>query len=52
LGAAQAYVTGELDVDGDLNATLERLWKVVRDRGLSRIRPGPAAQPDAGPGRH
>jgi cyclopropane-fatty-acyl-phospholipid synthase len=42
LGAAQAYVTGELDVDGDLNATLERLWKVVRDRGLSRIRPTPA----------
>ena len=42
LGAAQAYVTGELDVDGDLNATLEHLWKVVRDRGLSGIRPTPA----------
>ncbi|PVZ52868.1 SAM-dependent methyltransferase, partial [Arthrobacter sp. H-02-3] len=41
LGAAQAYVTGELDVDGDLNATLEHLWKVVRDRGLSGIRPTP-----------
>ena len=42
LGAAQAYVTGELDVDGDLNAALEHLWKVVRDRGLSGIRPTPA----------
>lgn len=42
LGAAQAYITGELDVDGDLNAALEHLWKVVRDRGLSGIRPTPA----------
>ncbi len=42
LGAAQAYVTGELDVDGDLNSALEHLWKVVRDRGLAGIRPTPA----------
>lgn len=42
LGAAQAYVTGELDVDGDLNSALEHLWKVARDRGLSGIRPTPA----------
>lgn len=42
LGAAQAYVTGELDVDGDLNSALAHLWKVVRDRGLSGIRPTPA----------
>jgi cyclopropane-fatty-acyl-phospholipid synthase len=42
LGAAQAYVTGELDVDGDLNSTLKHLWKVVRDRGLAGIRPTPA----------
>ncbi|XAS62775.1 cyclopropane-fatty-acyl-phospholipid synthase family protein [Micrococcaceae bacterium Sec5.8] len=42
LGAAQAYVTGELDVDGDLNSALEHLWKVVRDRGLTGIRPTPA----------
>lgn len=41
LGAAQAYVTGELDVDGDLNSALEHLWKVVRDRGLSGVRPTP-----------
>jgi cyclopropane-fatty-acyl-phospholipid synthase len=42
LGAAQAYVTGELDVDGDLNSTLQHLWKAVRDRGLTGIRPTPA----------
>lgn len=49
LGAAQAYVTGELDVDGDLNLALEHLWKVVRERGLSGIRPTPAVL--AGVGR-
>ncbi|MBP1135979.1 cyclopropane-fatty-acyl-phospholipid synthase [Arthrobacter sp. PvP023] len=49
LGAAQAYVTGELDVDGDLNSALEHLWKVVRERGLSGIRPTPAVL--AGVGR-
>ena len=42
LGAAQAYVTGELDVDGDLHSALEHLWKVARDRGLSGVRPTPA----------
>ena len=42
LGAAQAYVTGELDVDGDLNSALQHLWKVARDRGLTGIRPTPA----------
>ncbi|CAN7404209.1 class I SAM-dependent methyltransferase [Arthrobacter sp. LjRoot14] len=49
LGVAQAYVTGELDVDGDLNSALEHLWKVVRERGLSGIRPTPAVL--AGVGR-
>ncbi|MDV8146144.1 cyclopropane-fatty-acyl-phospholipid synthase family protein [Arthrobacter sp. B10-11] len=49
LGAAQAYVTGELDVDGDLNSAFEHLWKVVRDRELSGIRPTPAVL--AGVGR-
>ncbi|MDJ0319980.1 cyclopropane-fatty-acyl-phospholipid synthase family protein [Pseudarthrobacter sp. PS3-L1] len=42
LGAAQAYVTGELDIDGDLNSTLEQLWEVIRRRKLSGIRPTPA----------
>lgn len=35
LGAAQAYVTGELDVEDDLDKTLTHLWSL----GLSR--PGP-----------
>lgn len=38
LGAAQAYVTGELDVDGDLNSALQQLWEVIRQRRLSGIR--------------
>lgn len=42
LGAAQAYVTGELDIDGDLNSALQQLWEVVRRRRLSGIRPTPA----------
>lgn len=42
LGAAQAYVTGELDLDGDLNSALAHIWKVVRDRNLAGIRPTPA----------
>ena len=39
LGAAQAYVTGELDVEGDLDAALTHVWRGRRERGLSR---GPA----------
>jgi cyclopropane-fatty-acyl-phospholipid synthase len=42
LGAAQAYVTGELDVPGDLEAALSHAFSVGRDRGLTG-RPGPAA---------
>jgi cyclopropane-fatty-acyl-phospholipid synthase len=42
LGAAQAYVTGELDVPGDLDAALTHAFAVARDRGLPR-RPGPGA---------
>lgn len=37
LGAAQAYVTGELDVDGDLRETLRYVWAVVRERRLGGI---------------
>ncbi|MBJ7321040.1 MAG: cyclopropane-fatty-acyl-phospholipid synthase [Rhodococcus sp.] len=43
LGAAQAYVTGELDVDGDLAAALDHVWGVVRERRLAAVRPGPAS---------
>ncbi len=42
LGAAQAYVTGELDVPGDLDEALTHALAVGRERGLS-ARPGPAA---------
>ena len=47
LGAAQAYVTGELDVptEGgwDLDAALTHAFTVGRDRGLSGGRPSPTA---------
>ena len=39
LGLAQAYVTGELDVEGDLAEGFRRVWRVVRERGLSGGRP-------------
>lgn len=42
LGAAQAYVTGELEVEGDLNSVLGHLWQVVRERKLSGVGPSPA----------
>jgi len=43
LGAAQAYVTGELDVDGDLDEALTHLWSVARTRRLTGTRPTPTA---------
>jgi cyclopropane-fatty-acyl-phospholipid synthase len=43
LGAAQAYVTGELDVEGDLDAALTHVWSVARERRLGGIRRTPAA---------
>jgi len=51
LGAAQAYVTGELDVpavDGwDLDRALTYAFAVARERGLSGTRPSPRALLDA-----
>ena len=38
LGLAQAYIAGDLDVDGDLADGLRRVWQAVRERG-----PGPVA---------
>lgn len=35
LGLAQAYVTGEIDVEGDLLEGFRRVWAAVRDRGGS-----------------
>ena len=46
LGAAQAYVTGELEVPRrrrDLDAALTHAFSVARERGLSGGRPSPAA---------
>ena len=43
LGAAQAYVTGELEVHHDLDAALAHVWQVVAERGLSGVRPSPTA---------
>ncbi len=39
LGAAQAYVTGELDVPGDLDHALTHAFAVAKERGLSGGRP-------------
>jgi cyclopropane-fatty-acyl-phospholipid synthase len=39
LGIARAYVTGELDVEGDLADGFRRIWAAARDRDLrSRVR--------------
>ncbi|MFM1725070.1 cyclopropane-fatty-acyl-phospholipid synthase family protein [Rhodococcus sp. PAM 2766] len=42
LGAAQAYVTGDLDVLGDLDDALTHVWETVRARGLRGVRVTPA----------
>ncbi|MEU8076044.1 cyclopropane-fatty-acyl-phospholipid synthase family protein [Catellatospora citrea] len=38
LGLAQAYVVGELDVDGDLAEGLRRVWSTARAAKLSGVR--------------
>jgi cyclopropane-fatty-acyl-phospholipid synthase len=43
LGVAQAYVTGELDVEGPLEGALRHVWTVARQRQLGGIRPTPRA---------
>jgi cyclopropane-fatty-acyl-phospholipid synthase len=43
LGAAQAYVTGELEVHHDLDQALTHVWSVAAQRGLSGVRPSPRA---------
>ncbi|MGW2825722.1 class I SAM-dependent methyltransferase [Streptomyces sp. NPDC001443] len=43
LGLAQAYVTGELEVEGDLAQGLRAMWAAVRERGLHAPRLSPAA---------
>ncbi|MGW1226025.1 SAM-dependent methyltransferase, partial [Streptomyces sp. NPDC002530] len=39
LGLAEAYITGDLDVDGDLAEALSRAGRTVRDRPAGRPRP-------------
>ncbi|MFE5773319.1 class I SAM-dependent methyltransferase [Streptomyces sp. NPDC056485] len=39
LGLAEAYVTGDLDVEGDLADALSRAGRTVRDRPATRPRP-------------
>ncbi|MFE3249981.1 class I SAM-dependent methyltransferase [Streptomyces sp. NPDC059209] len=34
LGLAQAYITGELDIEGDLTDGLRTVWGAARERGL------------------
>lgn len=34
LGLAQAYITGDLEVEGDLAEALRAMWAAVRERGL------------------
>ncbi|MFJ7269054.1 class I SAM-dependent methyltransferase [Streptomyces sp. NPDC099050] len=41
LGLAEAYITGDLDVEGDLAQALGRAGRSVREQGIRR--PGPAA---------
>jgi cyclopropane-fatty-acyl-phospholipid synthase len=38
LGLAQAYVTGELDVEGDITDGLRAVWRAARNRGLPDAR--------------
>ncbi len=45
LGLAQAYVTKEIDVEGDLLDGFRRVWAAVRERGATaRVTPGVLAQ--------
>ncbi|MFJ4880746.1 class I SAM-dependent methyltransferase [Streptomyces sp. NPDC088745] len=46
LGLAEAYVSGDLDVAGDLAQALSRAGRAVRDQGTAR--PGPGALAAAG----
>lgn len=41
LGAAQAYITGELDVDGDLGDALRTVRATLAKRGVRSLRPSP-----------
>jgi len=36
LGFSQAYVAGELDIEGDMTAAIQRFWTAVREMGLQK----------------
>ncbi|HEU5267818.1 MAG TPA: cyclopropane-fatty-acyl-phospholipid synthase family protein [Jatrophihabitans sp.] len=40
LGLARAYVTGDIDVDGDLGDGLRRVWQLARTRPATTVRVG------------
>ncbi|MGH3309768.1 MAG: SAM-dependent methyltransferase, partial [Streptomyces sp.] len=42
LGLAEAYITGDLDIEGDLADGLRSVWGAVRERGPRSSRPAPA----------
>ena len=44
LGAAQAYVTGELDVDGDVGEALDIARAALAERGVTGLGVGPLAR--------
>ncbi|SCK35558.1 cyclopropane-fatty-acyl-phospholipid synthase family protein [Streptomyces sp. WMMB 322] len=43
LGLAEAYITGDLDVEGDLAEALRTVWRTARAGGLRPPRPTPRA---------
>jgi cyclopropane-fatty-acyl-phospholipid synthase len=42
LGAAQAFVTGEVEVEGDLGDGLREVRRILAERGVTSLRPTPA----------
>jgi cyclopropane-fatty-acyl-phospholipid synthase len=42
LGLAEAYITWDVDVEGDLGEALRTVWRTVRSRSLQPARPSPA----------
>jgi cyclopropane-fatty-acyl-phospholipid synthase len=45
IGLSRAYVTGELDVDGDLADAFRRIWAATRERNLkAQLRPSTVAR--------
>ncbi|MCM2580211.1 class I SAM-dependent methyltransferase [Streptomyces meridianus] len=42
LGLAQAYITGEIDLEGDLGDALRTMWGAARERGLHAPKPSTA----------